>query len=121
MAFAINVIGKYVIPPDWENNPSTAACTLKSEASSNGLQWPHSRRPRQADFCTTLPALDPCPGAYCDEAACQESVSSPGNQDFRLVIQLDAPVSGIDQIQIAINTGDLWDQSHPMITCTPDQ
>ena len=152
MAFAMNLIGKYIVPTDWVNNPATTACTLRGSSSPvryynssayhsapaaatatgrapavaapgpgrrapGGYARPggHGRLP----LCTDLPTLSPCSSSFCKQADCEGAEG--GLQDFRLIMQLDQPVSGIDQVQVAINTADNWATSHPMITCTPDK
>ena len=138
MAFAANVIGKYVVPSDWINNPVTAGCTMKKRfdpssdlhaaevpEKTNEISLPaefsveRTSKVGRAAFCDELPNLSQCPTNFCKQTACE--ALGGGQQNFRLIMQLDQPISGIDQVQIAVNTGDQWAQSHPMITCTPDK
>jgi len=129
MAFATNIVGKYVVPSDWINNPATSSCNRKPLSGSKFVDVRSSFNSTVADvvkdqsatsrlaLCTDLPNLSPCTSNFCKQTACE--AASGGLQDFRLIMQLDAPISGIDQVQIAVNTADQWAQSHPMITCTP--
>lgn len=120
MAFAANIIGKYVVPPDWINDPVTTVCAGTAAPPPKV----HSDRTSQSNataaaICTDLPNLSPCSVNFCKQTACEEV--APGLQNFRMIVQLDQPISGIDQVQIAANTADQWAQSHPMITCTADK
>jgi len=137
MAFAMNVIGKYVVPSDWINNPVTAGCTMKKRFDPQSDPIPANPSQSYEEvlvpvevaaekissgsraFCDELPTLSPCTSNFCKQTACD--ATGGGQQNFRLIVQLDTPISGINQVQIAVNTGDQWAASHPMVDCTPEK
>lgn len=118
MAFAINVIGKYLVPPDWINNPEQAVCTGRGEYVPNHSVPETSGQLTPLDYCSEVPDLSPCSQPFCQSSSCVDA--SESEQFFKLVIQLDEAVGDISEVQVAMNTGDAWDDYHPMITCTPD-
>ena len=53
MAFAVNVIGKFVIPPDWTNEPETATCSLAAARPLYAKQPPKPHTTCGESFCQT--------------------------------------------------------------------
>ncbi|XP_077988193.1 uncharacterized protein LOC144442692 [Glandiceps talaboti] len=88
MAYAVNVIGRYIIPTDWTNNPETTTCvsTLKiaKMASSQGVS---------------------------------HSVNCGDELTLEITVYMDTAVSDIYKVQFAVNSASEWDSYHPMITC----
>ena len=47
-----------------------------------------------------------------------EEASDGANMLLKIVTQYDTPLDDISDVQVAFNSIDAWDSSHPMITCT---
>ncbi|KAI8483574.1 hypothetical protein Bbelb_386670 [Branchiostoma belcheri] len=113
LAYAVNRIGSFVSPAGfWIDNPHYFTCDGSGEVP----------------FCGAVTNDVPftCDGGLlCDDSAtiCRTPSCTDiggGFQRFTLVLQFSDPLSGINEIQVAANTRDAWDSSHPMVTCTSD-
>ena len=86
------MIGRFVIPPNWTEEPETATCTLADD----------------------IPSTRACDTEFCHTPSCSSGVGS-----FELLIELDEPVIPGD-IQFAVDTAESWidGSTHaPMIGC----
>ena len=104
--YAANVVGRFVIPSDWVNEPYTTTCSLR--ASKPRIQ------PRRR--VATVPAA---PAAACASEFCHTPSCTDGS-DFTLVVELDAPLGSDDMIQFAVDTAESWQDgttAPPMLTC----
>ncbi|XP_066271208.1 uncharacterized protein [Branchiostoma lanceolatum] len=145
LAYAINRIGFFVSPAGfWIDNPHYYTCDGSGELSSyvKGSQTTttattaSTTRPTSGTTTTrptggtttTPPVVPPGPVSSGELSACTETICRTpscadiggGFQRFTLVLQFSEPLGGINEIQVAANTKDAWDNSHPMVTCTGD-
>ena len=64
MNYAVNVIGKYVLPPDWVNNPAQVTCSF------------HDDQARTEEVADEL-----CDEQFCHNPSC--SAGSNGDYDYQ--------------------------------------
>ncbi len=112
MAFAVNVIGKYILPPDWTNDPMTAECTQAADDDRLEFRTPH-REPRQLPESQAF-----CEGTqFCHTPICD---LQGGQNDFELVVDLEEPLDSLDQMQVAASGSSEWGNPSPMLTCSEE-
>ncbi|CAH1789729.1 unnamed protein product, partial [Owenia fusiformis] len=103
MNYAINVIGRYILPPnDWTNNPLSTVCD-SIRRRHVGLE--------KASF----PVLQACASSFCHTPSCSDAGN--GNTQFQVVVELDSPIPDLNQIQFAVAPTSEWSASTPMLTC----